>query len=194
MENCKDEIYRKIIAVTNRHLSKRPYLEQIDRICQRKPGALLVREKDLPKEEYRILLEQVSGICSSHGVTCIAHTCDRAAQSLGISQIHLSLNRYQENPEIRKMFSRIGVSIHSVEEAAQAQTLGADYLTAGHIFTTGCKPGLAPRGTEFLKAVCKAVDIPVYAIGGMQSSWECLEKMLACGATGICVMSECMQW
>ena len=32
---------------------------------------------------------------------------------------------------------------------------------------TDCKKGLAPRGLDFLKNVCDSVDIPVYAIGGI---------------------------
>lgn len=36
---------------------------------------------------------------------------------------------------------RIGTSIHSVEDAVFAESHGADYITAGHIFTTDCKKG-----------------------------------------------------
>ena len=47
----KESTWSHIIAVTNRRLSARPYLEQIERICSRHPRALLVREKDLTEEE-----------------------------------------------------------------------------------------------------------------------------------------------
>ena len=50
---------------------------------------------------------------------------------------------------------KIGVSIHSAEEAKEAVSLGASYLTAGHIFTTDCKKGVPARGLEFLKEVCE---------------------------------------
>ena len=33
----------------------------------------------------------------------------------------------------------VGVSVHSVEDAREAELLGASYLTAGHIYTTDCK-------------------------------------------------------
>ena len=48
-----------------------------------------------------------------------------------------------------------------------AQEHGATYVTAGHIYPTDCKRGLAARGTQFLERVCRVVSIPVYAIGGI---------------------------
>lgn len=48
-------------------------------------------------------------------------------------------------------FKTIGTSAHSVEEAIEAQKLGATYISAGHIFATDCKKDLPPRGLEFLK-------------------------------------------
>ena len=48
---CK-ESKEPFIAVTNRALSRHPYLEQIERIAKRKPKAILLREKDLSEEEF----------------------------------------------------------------------------------------------------------------------------------------------
>ena len=90
-------------------------------------------------------------------------------------------------------FHRIGTSVHSVEDAMEAERLGATYVTAGHIFTTDCKKGLPPRGLDFLKNVCDAVTIPVYGIGGIKfdpQQWNSLKKQGACGG---CIMSGMMQ-
>ena len=64
---------------------------------------------------------------------------------------------------------------------------GADYIFAGNIFETDCKKGLPGRGLEFLENVCKAVNIPVYAIGGI--SEEKMPQILGTGAAGGCMMS-----
>jgi thiamine monophosphate synthase len=60
-------------------------------------------------------------------------------------------------------------------------------LGAYHIFPTGCKPGVPPRGVELLRQVCRAVPLPVYAIGGI--SPELFPAVLQAGAAGACVMS-----
>ena len=48
-----------VVAVTNRTLSKRPYLEQIRKICEWGPDAIILREKDLTEKEYKDLAEKV---------------------------------------------------------------------------------------------------------------------------------------
>ena len=66
-------------------------------------------------------------------------------------------------------------------------------LIAGHIYTTQCKAGLAPRGLGFLQAVCNAISLPVYAIGGIGFAAEQHAELLANGARGACVMSAYMK-
>ena len=87
-------------------------------------------------------------------------------------------------------FKKIGSSCHSVEDAEEALSLGAGYITAGHIYETDCKKGLVPRGTIFLKSVCESVDIPVYAIGGI--SPQNIKDVVNAGAEGVCIMSSFM--
>ncbi len=101
--------------------------------------------------------------------------------------------RFIRNSEKLSDFLAVGCSIHSVEEAKEAQKLGATYLTAGHIYTTDCKKGLPPRGLDFLREVCNAVTIPVYAIGGIHAGTGQILEVMECGASGACIMSEMMK-
>ena len=184
----------KIIAVTNRKLYERPLLDQIRRIVEKKPYAIILREKDLPEPEYEELAAQVLPVCREGGVTCILHTYAGAARRLGCKSIHMPLwlleERVQEAPDfIRNYgFQDVGVSTHSLEDAQKAEALGATYVTAGHIFVTDCKKGLEPRGLEFLKNVCDGVKIPVFAIGGIHPFNQ--EEPIKAGAAGVCMMSD----
>lgn len=83
---------------------------------------------------------------------------------------------------------RIGCSVHSLEEAEQAVEAGADYVLYGHIFASGSKPGLEPRGLEALAAIVEACPLPVIAIGGMEP--ERMESVLATGCAGAAVLSS----
>lgn len=89
-------------------------------------------------------------------------------------------------------FTTIGVSVHAANEALEAQSLGATYLTAGHIYATDCKKGLPPRGTAFLREICQTVSIPVYAIGGIRLEAAQIREVMSCGAVGGCIMSGMM--
>ncbi|GAB6932641.1 thiamine phosphate synthase [Calditerricola satsumensis] len=81
----------------------------------------------------------------------------------------------------------VGVSVHSAEEAAAAEAQGADYVIFGHVFATGSKPGLPPRGLEALRDVVRRVAIPVIAIGGITP--ENVGAVLETGCAGVAVMS-----
>jgi thiamine-phosphate pyrophosphorylase len=91
--------------------------------------------------------------------------------------------RLVENRCDRKDFL-IGVSCHSLEAARSAANGGADYLFFGPVFATPSKAAFgAPQGLERLAEVCRAVSIPVLAIGGitLANAGDCL----AAGASGI---------
>ena len=126
-------MYRDLIAVTNRHLCSRPFTEQITRVCKLHPKALILREKDLPEEEYFSLARQVKEICEQFKVPFIPHFYPAVARELGCDRLHLPLPLLLENPKVVSDFHTVGTSIHSVSEAVEAEKLGTSYLTAGHL-------------------------------------------------------------
>ena len=71
--------YGQVVAVTNRSLTERPFLEQIRRVCEMHPDALILREKDLSEKEYEELAKKVMAICAEYQVPCILHTFWRVA-------------------------------------------------------------------------------------------------------------------
>ena len=114
-------MYRDLIAVTNRHLCSRPFTEQITRVCKLHPKALILREKDLPEEEYFSLARQVKEICEQFKVPFIPHFYPAVARELGCDRLHLPLPLLLENPKVVSDFHTVGTSIHSVSEAVEAE-------------------------------------------------------------------------
>ena len=148
-------MYRDLIAVTNRHLCSRPFTEQITRVCKLHPKALILREKDLPEEEYFSLARQVKEICEQFKVPFIPHFYPAVARELGCDRLHLPLPLLLENPKVVSDFHTVGTSIHSVSEAVEAEKLGVSYLTAGHIYVTDCKKGLRHGDFHFCRMYVK---------------------------------------
>ena len=165
---------------------------QTEKVAAAKPAAIILREKDLSEQEYRVLAADVKEICEAHDVPLILHSFYKAAARLDIRAVHLPLPllRTMSDSE-KKWFSALGASCHSAEDALEAHRLGCTYITAGHIFATDCKKGVPPRGIDFLKEVCGSVDIPVYAIGGINP--ENAPSAKEAGARGVCVMSGLMK-
>ena len=182
----------KIICVTNRKLCEEDFLVRIEKIAECKPDAVILREKDLSEEEYTSLAGKVMNICNKYNVRCILHSFVKSAAELNAEYIHLPLGILRTTDKsILSGFRKIGSSCHSAEDAREALSLGAGYITAGHIYETDCKKGIVPRGTMFLKSVCESVDIPVYAIGGI--SPDNINDVINAGADGVCLMSSFMK-
>ncbi len=180
-----------IFCVTNRQLCTEPFLQRIERLAAARPAAILLREKDLSEAEYRLLAQQVLEICRAAGTRCILHSFWQVALELQAPALHLPLPLLRQlPPEAKAAIPLLGASCHSVEDAKTAQALGYGYITAGHVFDTACKKGLPGRGLDFLQAVCQAVSLPVYAIGGITP--ERMAAVVSAGAAGACVMSGAM--
>lgn len=111
------------------------------------------------------------------------------ARALGAFGAHLPAHGLPPSAARRVLRSEqaVGVSVHSAEEAEAAEAQGADYVLFGHVFATGSKPGLPPRGLEALRDVVERVTIPVIAIGGI--TVENVGAVLETGCAGIAVMS-----
>lgn len=186
-----------LIAVTDSATCPRPLPEQIARLAklpELRPQAVILRAKALDKAAYRTLALQAQQSCEAAGIPLILHSDWQLARELGINMLHLPLALLRQISEHeRAYFTWLSTSVHSVGEAQEAQALGATVLIAGHIYTTQCKAGLAPRGLGFLQSVCSAVNLPVYAIGGISFDAAQHAELQANGARGACVMSAYMK-
>ena len=180
-----------ILCVTNRKLCREDFLMRIERIVACHPAGIILREKDMSPEEYKVLVAKVMEICGRYDVKCILHSFSAVAISLHADAVHLPLHLLRELPQEQKaQFGVLGASCHSVEDALEAQALGCTYITAGHVFETECKQGLPGRGMGFLQEVCAAVDIPVYGIGGISA--DNIALVHNAGVSGVCLMSSLM--
>ncbi|MDR1875573.1 MAG: thiamine phosphate synthase [Synergistaceae bacterium] len=183
----------EIIAVTSRALCRGDdFPGRIGAIAASGVEAVILREKDMPPEEYRRLAVQAAALCRLSGTEFIAHTFFDEAVSIGCKKIHLPLPLLEKIKESREVPRDIitGTSVHSVEDARKAASLGAGYLIAGHVFETRSKKGLEGRGLHFLSEICRQSPVPVYAIGGI--SEHNIASVRKTGAAGACLMSSFM--
>jgi thiamine-phosphate pyrophosphorylase len=82
----------------------------------------------------------------------------------------------------------IGVTVHNVKDAKEAQKLGANYISASPIFKTKTKDDAGkPVGTTLLKKIKKEVSLPVLAIGGINLLNAA--RVIRAGADGLCAIS-----
>lgn len=172
---------------------------------------ILLREKDMTEADYAKLAASVLEVCKKYGKTLILHNFPLVAETLGCA-IHLPFSMFLSlqndkaggvnaigtanhqicNGVTEGTSIHIGTSVHSMEDAVYAESHGASYVIAGHIFETDCKKGLQGRGLAWLSSICRAVSIPVYAIGGITD--KNAGTVLNCGADGYCMMSQILTY
>jgi len=156
-----------------------------------------IREKDLSGRDCGLLtreaLQRAAKSRAGNATPTRILVNDRldVALSEGAGGVHLSENSLPL-PEAKRLVRAqalsqdflIGVSCHSLEAARSAASGGADYLFFGPIFSTPSKAAFgAPQGLERFAEVCRAVSIPVLAIGGITLANA--SACLAAGASGI---------
>lgn len=179
----------ELIYVTERRRIQVDPLDYLTRLLSGKPDGLLIREKDLDEDALYAFAAPLVSIATRYGVPLILRGTPQMAQRLGIPALQLSFAEAMNAP-LPQNIDTIGVSVHSLEEARQAEQRGASRITYGHIFTSPCKPGLPPRGTAALDDIVRACTIPVYAIGGITAAT--LPFLLPIQPAGACIMSASM--
>lgn len=157
----------KVAAITNHELASTNYWDQLEQIAASDVDFIVLREKNLTEEEYTDYAKRALRLCSIHQKTCVLQHFGKAAIRLHIPRFQCSLPYLETHSSLLYYMTTLGVSVHTVEEAIKAEQLGATYLMASHVFPTACKPSDPPIGVDTVEAICKAVKIPVYALGGV---------------------------
>lgn len=180
----------RLMFVTNRHrAAPRDIVEVVTAAVKGGIKFVQLREKDLPAGELLRLAQRLRDVTYRHALLTIndrvdvAMTCDADGVHLGEASLPVGTAR-----RLIGQGKLVGRSVHSVSAAIQAEYDGADYLVAGTIFNTVSHLAVVPQGLDFLQEVCDAVQIPVFAIGGVTSlnARDCIDA----GAHGIAVIGE----
>lgn len=82
----------------------------------------------------------------------------------------------------------VGVTVHSIEEAVQAEKSGADYIGVSPVYGTATKKDAGkPAGTKLIIEIKKVVKIPLVAIGGI--NFDNVKDVISAGADMVCSIS-----
>ena len=128
-------------------------------------------------------------LCDKYNVPLIINDRLDIALAVGAAGVHLGQDDLP-CAVARRLLGEdfiIGVSAHNPAEAVQAVSEGADYLGCGAVFGTATKHDVAKLGLENLRAIRKAVAVPMVGIGGITA--DNYAEVLATGADGAAIVS-----
>ena len=182
-----------LYLVTNSdHLAREPFLRVIEEALQNGVTLLQLREKDKDGREFYEEALAVKELSKRYHVPLliddridVALAVDADGVHVGQSDLPVSVARKLLGPG-----KIVGATAKTVAQALEAQEQGADYLGTGAIFTTQTKAAAIPTSVGTLSEVCRAVHIPVVAIGGLKQ--DNLSVLEGCPISGIAVVSAIM--
>lgn len=156
-----------------------------------KGGATMIqlREKHLDHEHFLKEAKEIKELCRKYQVPFLINDDVDLAVEVDADGVHVGQHD-MEAGEVRKKIGPnriLGVSAQTVEQALLAQQAGADYLGVGAVFPTGTKDDADAVSIQTLGEICRAVSIPVVAIGGIGQ--HNVMQLAGSGICGIAVVS-----
>ena len=183
---------KKLYLVTNSDkYTEEEFLKRIEDAIKGGVDILQLREKEKTDLEILNLGKKVKKICDAYNVPMLIDDKPHLAWALrcglhvGADDMPISLCR-----KLLGEKALIGATAKSVEAAKKAQEDGANYLGVGAIFETKTHVKTKRTSVETFKKIKEAVDIYVYAIGGLNI--ENVDILKDSKADGICVVRAIM--
>ncbi|MGI6189930.1 MAG: thiamine phosphate synthase [Clostridiales bacterium] len=179
-----------LYAVTDRTwLKGRSLANAVEEALKAGVTFLQLREKNLDFSSFLELARDIKKIADKYRVPYVINDNVDIAIACGADGVHVG-QEDMDAKEVRKTIGPdkiLGVSAQTVEQAVNAENNGADYIGVGSVFPTSTKPDAETVSFETLRNICKAVSIPVVAIGGINK--DNAIKLAGTGIDGIAVVS-----
>lgn len=165
-------------------------LAAIARAAQAGCPLIQIREKDLSARALCEFTRAAIAQARPHGARVLVNDRLDVALAAGADGVHLRVTSLPA-AVVRQTVGRdflLGVSTHSLTEAQRAEAGGADFIVCGPVYDTPSKRAYgAPLGVERLAEICRAVKLPVFALGGI--TLDNFREPLQRGAAGIAAIT-----
>jgi len=180
----------RLLVVTDRHQTNgRPLVPLLQRALTAGGPTIQIRERDLSARELVALAREVQAVTVSRRSQLLIN--DRIDVALALEGVGVHLRSNSLPLTVARLLlgaeRLLGISVHAIEEAVQAESQGADYIILGPIYETPSKQLFgSPLGIHALEKACRLVRIPVIGIGGVTAAR--VHEMREAGAFGVAVI------
>lgn len=180
----------RLYAITDeRWLNNRSLEEVVQELIAGGITCLQYRDKIRTLEEKEETALFLKKICGQANIPFIINDDVNLALKVHANGVHLG----QQDCDVKTArtilgeHAIIGVSARTVMDATKAEQNGADYLGSGAVFGTATKEDARFLGVDQFSEICRAVNIPVVAIGGV--SLQNIPQLKGTSASGVAVVS-----
>ena len=158
--------------VTDSILSKRGIISDVENSLGAGCKIVQYREKNKSTKDMIEEAKQLKKMCNGRAIFLVNDRVDVAlavnADGVHIGQEDISYETARKLLGIERI---IGLTVHNLEEAIEAEKLGFDYLGLAPIFETNTKEDTGkPCGIKMIEKIRKKVSLPLIAVGGINKS------------------------
>ena len=179
-----------LYAVTDRAwLNGRNLEDDVEEALKAGVTFVQLREKHASYDEMVDLAKKIKALTDRYNVPFVIDDNIEVAKAVDADGVHIGQSD-TEAKKARQMLGNdkiIGVSASNVKEAVEAEKNGADYLGIGAMFPTDTKKDHRDLTFEEAKKITSSVNIPVVAIGGINS--KNIMELKGTGVDGVAVVS-----
>ena len=178
------------LITDRRSCRERGLTETVREVLEGGVRCVQLREKDLSSADLFRQAVELRSLTRLYGARLIINDRLDVALACGADGIQLGVNGLpiREARRVAGPSLLIGYSAHQVEEAAAAQNEGADFVSFGPVYHTPSKaPFGIPCGVKKLAEAVDAINIPVFALGGISS--DRIDDVMETGVRGVAALS-----
>lgn len=193
MKYTQEQIRKAMLlyAVTDQSWLKEgeTLLDVVKEVLKNGATFLQIREKDLSEADFEVEANKLQDICKEYQVPYVVNDKVEIAIKIGADGVHVGQSDIKGR-DLRAMIGEgkiLGISAGTVEEAIAAEKAGADYIGVGAVFGTSTKKNARNMTMDRLKEIVEAVNIPVVAIGGINS--QNISELSGSKVDGVAVVS-----
>lgn len=180
----------RLYAITDRQwLGGKDFYMVVEQVLKNGATFLQLREKNTTHEQRVEEAKKIKQIAAKYQVPFVVNDDIWAAKEAGADGVHIGQSDmdYEQARKILGPDKIIGMTAKTVEQAVQAEKLGADYIGVGAVFHTTTKQDAKDMSRETLAAITKSVSIPIVAIGGI--TYDNMDSLKDTGVAGVSVIS-----
>jgi len=182
LNNLKDADF---YLVTDPDLSRDGIFSDVENAIKAGCKIIQYREKNKNTKDMIEEATKLKEICAGRAIFLVDDRVD-IALAANADGIHIGQEDIPYNTA-RMLLGKdkiIGLTVHNLEEAIEAEKLGVDYIGLAPIFKTGTKEDARnPIGTKMIELVRKRVNLPIVAVGGINK--QNVKEVIDSGADSV---------
>jgi thiamine-phosphate pyrophosphorylase len=158
--------------ITDSNLSKNGIISDVKDAVKAGCKIVQYREKNKSTKDMIKEAKELKQLCNGKAIFLIN---DKIDVSLAIDADGVHIGQKDMDFKIARRLlgdnKIIGLTVHNIEEALEAEKLGLDYIGVAPIFKTDTKKdALEPCGVEMISKIREKVNLPIVAVGGIDKS------------------------